>query len=155
MKRPKYAPDNAQIRVQKQSHFTVTPIDSIEHWRKEREQIEAQYHTDKLTRFEKARTSAMAIVSGDKQVELLSAMDKAEIAYVKSRGEAQKPTTITWDMIQAKKSDWDKKNQEIRLYTERYTELPRLPEVPTSPKPSLFERTKRAVARFVRGAFPT
>jgi hypothetical protein len=157
--RIKYVPTHAEVQVQKKNHFTVTPINNIEHWRAEREKIEAQYHKEKLERFEKARASAMEIYTGEKQVELLSAMDHAEIAYVKSREDAKKPTPITWEQIQAKKADWDRKNNSERLafaegHYKRFGEYPKDITKSVSPKPSLFERAKRAVARFVRGAFP-
>lgn len=155
MKRLKFTPDTSEVRVNKQTHFTITPIKDIEAWKAERQAIEAEYHKGQLKRFSDARERAIEGVKGERPVSLTTGIDSLESAYMDAREHAKEPTKITWEQIQAKMSNWDAKNERARacklgLYDGELA--PR--DIPSYPKPSLYENAKRAIFRFIRGAFP-
>lgn len=151
MRKPNYTPDTAEVRVNKQTHFTITPIKDVKAWKAERLKIEEEYHEAKLKRFSDARDKAIASVKGERQADLLTGLDSAESAYMDARKTAKAPTKITWEQIQAKKADWNAKNEATRTH---YDFLNVLPKEPASPQPSLYELAKRSIARFIRSAFP-
>ncbi len=114
MKRPKFTPEHAEIVINKRAHYTVTPISNILDWRAEQKRQQEIWDAGQSERFAKAKDGALRVLDGGQRSAAIVELERLETEYVKSREEAKKPAKITWDMIQAKKAEFERKNNSVR-----------------------------------------
>lgn len=96
--RKSYATQTVQVRKQSKAyHFTITDIGgpaALAQWKADQIVAEAEWQKSQAAKREARRENAMGVVTGDLQAKPLTAVERAEVEYLRRKGMSKDVTAV-------------------------------------------------------------